>query len=555
MRVIYTIGDSTVQNYAQGYYPRKGWGQVLQHFFNADSVVVENRAVGGTSSKSFYNYYWKSDGQYEQIVEELDTGDIVLIQFGINDSAPDTARHTDPFGSFQDYLTLYVEESQAKGAIPVIVATLRRNSWNGDGTVYPAYHNYPIAARELAAELNVPLIDLDKESGELMNELGEDYVTYYWYMNLEPGEYANYSSGNSDDVHFQSSGAIEMARLVIQELQNDTISSSIDSLTQFVSEMYEVTVLQNDAMGGMVTRTASYPQGLEVTLKAKPFVGYVFVEWQNGDGESISSDPIYNFTMGDSDTTYTAIFEYLGLGGSEIWIEAECGEMGSLWNVEQDSLASNGQYVTIQPGNTAGDFVPGVNGRITYTFDVTDGIYFIYGRVLLPSVSDDSFWMRIDNGSFVKVTWDVAITDWEWREMKSIELSEGEHVITIAYREDGALLDKIYVGSTMPTGMGEPDNCCCNQTEIIDYLKEDGFAQNIWTEGTQAINVSYDMNRSGNVDFAIYNSIGQLVHQESLGKLNTGTHTYTLELDLSSGIYFFSSYFEKYRKTQKFIIH
>lgn len=553
--VIYTIGDSTVQDYTAGYYPRTGWGQVLQYFFNADSVFVDNRAVGGTSSKSFYNYYWKTDGEYAQIVEELEEGDFVFIQFGINDSAPDTARHTEPFGSFQDYLTLYVEETRAKGAIPIIVATLRRNSWNEDGTVYPAYQAYPIAARELAAELNVPLIDLDKRSGELMNQLGEAYVTSYWYMNLDPGEYSNYTSGSSDDVHFQYAGSTEMARLVIDELQNDTIDAAIDSLMLHVAEMHQLTVLQNDEQGGLVSRSAPYPPGIEVTLKAKPNVGYVFTEWLNESGGSVSTDLVYTFTMEESDTTYTAVFEYLGLGETEVWIEAECGELGSLWNIVDDTLASNGQYVTIEEGYTSGNTAPNLSGRIIYNFSVTGGIYYIYGRVLLPSVNDDSFWMRIDNGSWLKVTWDEAILDWEWREMLSIELSEGEHIITIGYREDGALLDKLYVGGNTPTGIGSPDNCCCVQTGIYEYNKEVGFSQYLWTDGMQMVNISYELSRSGNVNFVIYNSIGEAVHQKSLGRLSVGTYTHELNLDLSPGVYFLTSYFEEHLITSKFFVH
>ncbi len=75
---IFTIGDSTVQTYTSGYYPRTGWGQVLQYFFDENYVVVDNRAVGGTSSKSFYDGYWKSDGSWSQIVNELSAGDFVF---------------------------------------------------------------------------------------------------------------------------------------------------------------------------------------------------------------------------------------------------------------------------------------------------------------------------------------------------------------------------------------------------------------------------------------------------------------------------------------------
>jgi hypothetical protein len=54
---IYTIGDSIVQDYTAGYYPRKGWGQVLPAFFNSANVQIVNKAVGGTSSKAFIIHF------------------------------------------------------------------------------------------------------------------------------------------------------------------------------------------------------------------------------------------------------------------------------------------------------------------------------------------------------------------------------------------------------------------------------------------------------------------------------------------------------------------
>lgn len=55
---VFTIGDSTVQDYNDGYAPRKGWGQMLSFFFDKSKAVVYNKAIGGTSSKSFYEKHW-----------------------------------------------------------------------------------------------------------------------------------------------------------------------------------------------------------------------------------------------------------------------------------------------------------------------------------------------------------------------------------------------------------------------------------------------------------------------------------------------------------------
>ena len=127
--------------------------------------------------------------------------------------------------------------------------------------------------------------------------------------------------------------------------------------------------------------------------------------------------------------------------------------------------------------------------------------------------------MKIDGGSWMKVTWDEAYTDWTWKEVTSVDWTEGEHVIIIGYREDGALLDKIHIGSTIPTGMGEEDNYCNTSTGISEYNKEDGFSQKIWAENEYSVSINYDLKMPGNIQFFIYNSTGQLVYQESLGKI------------------------------------
>jgi lysophospholipase L1-like esterase len=164
---IYILGDSTAANWSSGYYPQTGWGQVLKYFFSP-RILIDNRALSARSAKSFYNDHWA------EIRNLLKPGDFVFIQFGINDSkSDDTARYSEPFTTFQDYLTLFVKETQTRGAHPVLLTTVRRNRWNTTvpPTLYPSYHDYPVATRQLAGELDVPLIDLDQLAVPLMEGL------------------------------------------------------------------------------------------------------------------------------------------------------------------------------------------------------------------------------------------------------------------------------------------------------------------------------------------------------------------------------------------------
>src|SRR5690606_8047855 len=85
---------------------------------------------------------------------------------------------------------------------------------------------------------------------------------------------------------------------------------------------------------------------------------------------------------------------------SGVWLEAECGIVGSLWNIESDESASSGRYVTVQPGNNSVDAAPiDASGVLQYTFNAPEsGVYTLYARVICPNADDDSFWLKMDNG-------------------------------------------------------------------------------------------------------------------------------------------------------------
>ncbi|MBN2275098.1 MAG: T9SS type A sorting domain-containing protein [Bacteroidales bacterium] len=303
--IIYIIGDSTAANWASGFYPLTGWGQVLRHFFTS-SVVIENKALSARSAKSFYNDHWAP------IREGLEPGDYVFIQFGINDAnSDDPERYSDPFTTFQDYLTLFVEETQAKGAYPVLLTTVRRNAWNFTvpPTLYDAYHDYPVATRQLAGELQVPLIDLDQLSVPLMESLGPDYTGPFMYLVLDTAEYTAYPTGKTDNVHFQEMGAIEVARLVTESIADFGYDTVMNKLIPFIKPVYEVAVKTNFPEGAIITRTAGYPEGTPVTIKARLDPAYDLLEWQDESGNPVCNDDRYTFTMRNKALSFTAVLD------------------------------------------------------------------------------------------------------------------------------------------------------------------------------------------------------------------------------------------------------
>lgn len=149
-----------------------------------------------------------------------------------------------------------------------------------------------------------------------------------------------------------------------------------------------------------------------------------------------------------------------------IWLEAECASAGSLWNKPTDANASNSRYVVIQPGNNSTASAPtNTAGHITFPFSLSQsGTYRLNARVLGPTANDDSFWVRMDGGSWVM--WNNWFTtSWTWRQFpNTFTLSAGSHTLTIAFREDGAQLDKINLTTftTLPTGLGSTASNLCS---------------------------------------------------------------------------------------------
>lgn len=298
---VFTIGDSTVQDYNDGYAPRKGWGQMLPFFFDKSKVTVFNKAVGGTSSKSFYNEKWAD------IRKQLKAGDYVFIQFGINDRANQAYRYA-PKDTFNLYIKKYVADCKAKGAFPVLVSTVRRCAWQ-NGKPYDSYHEHPQLMRDLATSLKLPLVDLDKFCYDLFVAQGQLYSERYLTMHLEAGEYANYPKGNTDQVHYQETGAIENARCVIETIEKSS-DANLKKLVPGILPRHKVTFKINDATKAKtISRSASFPAGINVTLKTIPQSGAKFLRWEDGTGKSIATSSLKVVTMGNADVTYKAVYQ------------------------------------------------------------------------------------------------------------------------------------------------------------------------------------------------------------------------------------------------------
>ena len=217
----------------------------------------------------------------------------------------------------------------------------------------------------------------------------------------------------------------------------------------------------------------------------------------------------------------------------DIWLEAECGTVGALWEIASDSLASNGIYVTIQSGFASTGSAPvDSNGHIVYGINASEnGTYTTWGRVIAPTSDDDAFWVKMDDESWLSWNDITLSTSWTWVKIDTFTLAEGEHTFTVAYNEDGARLDKIFItlSDSIPSGKGGPaTNCLTRNQSPIAYAGSDKTVVDSDDNGGETL----ILNSTGSIDMD--GSIVSYAWSEGDSLIATGTNP---SVDLSVGVH------------------
>jgi hypothetical protein len=156
------------------------------------------------------------------------------------------------------------------------------------------------------------------------------------------------------------------------------------------------------------------------------------------------------------------------IGDSQmIYFEPECATIGGNWKIEKDAAASGGYYVMVRPDIESVAAAPANSEDhivITFTAD-TDATYYLFGRMNCPTADDDSYWIKMDDGQFAMAN-GLGTSGWQWERIGRYALTVGEHTLTVAYRENGAKLDKICVSDYgyAPEGTGEDAENTCDPT-------------------------------------------------------------------------------------------
>lgn len=197
---VFLAGDSTVTD--QPREPGASWGQMLTRFFKPD-IAVANHAESGETLKSFL-----TELRLDKILSQIKAGDYLFLQFGHNDSKvgwPQT--YVEPATTYRVYLKAYIAEAKRRGAIPVLVTSMQRRTFDANGKITNSHGDYPEAVRQVAKEENVALIDLHAMSTTLYEVLGPEKAP------------KAFSSDGKDPTHHNNYGAYELARCVVEGIK------------------------------------------------------------------------------------------------------------------------------------------------------------------------------------------------------------------------------------------------------------------------------------------------------------------------------------------------
>jgi lysophospholipase L1-like esterase len=224
------IGDSTVRNglddgQGLGAAGQWGWGHPLAAFFEMARVNVVNRAVGGLSSRTYL-----TAGHWQRSLAYIKPGDVVVIQFGHNDSGAinDSSRargslkgvgeetqeidnmltgQHETVRSYGAYLRHYVADIQARGAMPILCTPIPRKSWDAGGKIVRSRASYAGWAAQVARQQQIGLIDLNEQVARQYDALGPEAV-----MRLFP------QTTPDEHTHTNKAGAELNARIVLAGL-------------------------------------------------------------------------------------------------------------------------------------------------------------------------------------------------------------------------------------------------------------------------------------------------------------------------------------------------
>lgn len=210
MPVVYLAGDSTVCD--QRDEPWATWGMMIPAFFGPGTAVA-NHAESGLALSSF-----AAQRRLDKILSTMKAGDFVMIQFGHNDQK-ETGPEAGADKGYSKRLASMIDSVKAKGAHPVVVTPVERRRFR-DGKPYGTLQDYAAAAKKIAEEKGVPVIDLNAMSLKFYEALGEE-GSKHAFVHYPANTFRGQPQALKDDTHHNPYGGFELAKCVVQGIRDN----------------------------------------------------------------------------------------------------------------------------------------------------------------------------------------------------------------------------------------------------------------------------------------------------------------------------------------------
>ena len=238
---VHLAGDSTMAEKLPEKRPETGWGEMLQKHFRADRVRVMNHAKNGRSTRLFIE-----QKLWQGLLDSLKEGDYVFIQFGHNDGAKDKPDRYTPPEDYRANLVRFVKEVRERKATPVLFTPVMRRKFTKEGVFVDQHGVYPGIVREVAAEHKVALVDMHGKSERALVAYGPE-ASRKLFLQLKPGEHANYPNGIEDNTHFNPAGAEVMAGLAVEGIRESGLGLAKQLVGPGAGGAYTATVKSGEA--------------------------------------------------------------------------------------------------------------------------------------------------------------------------------------------------------------------------------------------------------------------------------------------------------------------
>ena len=244
--VLFLVGNSTMRTgtLGNGNNGQWGWGYFAHEYFDEDRITVENHALGGTSSRTFYTKLWKD------VLKGVRKGDWVIIELGHNDNGPydsgrarasipgigkDTLNVTiketgekETVYTYGEYMRRFIRETKAKGAYPILFSLTPRNAWeDADSTIITRVNKtFGLWAKQVAKKEHVPFIDLNEITARKFEKFGKEKVKTMFYLDrIHTSTFGARVNAESAAEGIRACKGLELAKY-LKPVEEDTVTGS-----------------------------------------------------------------------------------------------------------------------------------------------------------------------------------------------------------------------------------------------------------------------------------------------------------------------------------------